>query len=90
MTTNPKEGDLKIWWIPQIPMVGFEFDVKNVNEACLLLVALGEYDLFQLKHKVKPDYSNAGGLSLFENGEWIEWYDEESDEYINDYIRHKK
>lgn len=85
----PKEGDLRVWWIPQIPMKAFNVPVKNLDEACLLIDTLGKYDLFQLKHKVKPDYSNAGGLNVFENGEWVEWYGEEEDEYINDYLRHK-
>jgi len=85
----PKEGDLQVWWIPQIPMEAFNVSVKNVDEACLLLVTLAAYDLFQLKHRVKPDFSNAGGLNIFEDGEWIEWYDEKEDEYINDYLRHK-
>ena len=85
----PKEGDLQVWWIPQIPMKAFQVSVKTVDEACLLLVTLSEYDKFQLKHKIKPDYSNAGGLTIFEDGDWVEWYDEKNDEYINDVIRHK-
>ncbi len=27
------------------------------------------------KNKIKPDYSNAQGLEVFENGEWSEWED---------------
>jgi len=68
-----KEGDLKVWWIPQVPMKAFEAPVKNIGEAKLLLRVLAEYDLFQYKNKVKPDYSNAGGLMVFENGDWVEW-----------------
>ena len=78
-----KDGDLRVWWIPQVPMEAFNVDVKTPHEAVKLLVVLAEYDLFQLKHKVKPDYSNAGGLNVFENGEWCEWYDEDSGEDID-------
>ena len=38
---------------------------------------LAEYDLFQFKNDIKPDYSNAGGLQVFENDDWSEWYSED-------------
>lgn len=69
----PKEGDLVVYWIPQVPMKAFEVPVKNIDEAKLLMDVLAAYDFFQYKMRVKPDYSNAGGLKVFENGEWIEW-----------------
>jgi hypothetical protein len=70
----PKEGDLKVWWIPQIPDdQPFEYPVKNIQEAKKILDILAEYDLYQCEHNIKPDYSNVGGLQVFEDGEWIEW-----------------
>lgn len=74
-------GDLRVWWIPQIPMESFYYPVKSLREAKLLLNALAQYDLFQLHHNVKPDYSNAGGLHVWEddgsgNFDWNEWYDD--------------
>ena len=75
----PELKELRVWWIPQIPMnESFKVIVKNIDEAKLLLNALAEYDLFQLKHNIKPDYSNVGGLMTFnEDGEWEEYYDAE-------------
>lgn len=52
----PQEGDLRVWWIPQVPMKPFYVLVQNVREACLLLDALAEYDLFQFAKRIKPDY----------------------------------
>jgi len=72
-----KEGDLKVWWIPQIPGKPFEYPVKTIVEAKKLLDVLAQYDLFQFHHKIKPDYSNAGGLQVFEDGEWIDWSNED-------------
>ena len=72
-----KKGDLKVWWIPQIPMKSFDVLVKNVDEAILLLTTLAEYDKFQYDWNVKPDYSNAGGLIEFDGVEWLDYYDEE-------------
>lgn len=72
-----KEGDLRVWHIPQVPMKGFKVKVKNVEEAKLVLNTLADYDTFQFENKIKPDYSNSQGLEVFENGEWIEWHDEE-------------
>lgn len=75
--SKPKEGMLRIWWIPQVPMKAFNYPVKSVNEAKKILNLLADYDLFQLAHRIKPDYSNVGGLQVFEDGEWIDWSDEE-------------
>lgn len=87
MSTKPKKGDLRVWWIPQIPMVPFRVPVKTPEEAILLLNALAKYDLFQLEHNIKPDFSNTGGLESFndyDDGEWSDWENDEG-ESIDDY-----
>ena len=75
----PKNGDLKVWWIPQVPMGSFDYPVKSIREAKLLLSVLADYYLFQFYHKVKPDFSNAGGLQVYDEKEkdWIEWENED-------------
>lgn len=70
-----REGDLKVWWIPQVPMKPFEVPVASVREAQMLLDVLAKYDAFQFENRIKPDYCNAGGLVRFEDGEWCEWED---------------
>lgn len=71
---------LRVWWIPQVPGKPFRVDVASVDQAKLLLTTLARYDLFQLEHNIKPDYCNAGGLEMFEDGEWVEWYDANGDD----------
>lgn len=70
---------LRVWWIPQVPMESFNAEVKNLREAKLLLTTLADYDIFQYENKVKPDYSNAGGLQYQDEatGVWFDWTDEE-------------
>jgi hypothetical protein len=72
---------LKVWWIPQVPGQRFEVPVKTIDEAVLLLTALADYDKFQYEQNVKPDYSNAGGLLVFEekDQEWLDWENEEGE-----------
>lgn len=82
---KPKDGDLRVWWVPQVPMKAFYVSVDNVVEAKLLLNALAEYDKFQLDNRIKPDYCNAGGLEVYENGEWVGWCSEEDGEDIDFY-----
>ncbi len=78
---KPKEGDLRVWWIPQVPMrQPFHVDVDSPKEASKILGVLAYYDLFQYENKVRPDYANVGGLEVFEDGEWCEWYDEDGDD----------
>lgn len=84
---EPKQGDLQIWWVPQVPMTAFNVSVTDVEMGVKLLEVLGAYDLFQLKHNIKPDFCNVGGLQrwcLDSDGEgtpgWEDWYDEDTGE----------
>lgn len=89
MTNKPKFGDLRVWWIPQVPMTPFHVSVSSPAEAKKLLSVLADYDLFQLEHNVKPDFCNAGGLEVYEAGAgdvedgWCDWYDDETGDDID-------
>ena len=74
----PQEGDLMVWWIPQVPGRLFRVAVASRVEGQRLLRVLAAYDLFQLAQRVKPDFCNAGGLCIFEDGDWCD-VDEEED-----------
>jgi len=66
------EGALKVWWIPQVPGKRFEVAVSTRAEGQRLMEVLASYDAFQYEHRIKPDYSNAGGLVVFEDGAWCD------------------
>ena len=76
---------LRVWWIPQVPMGAFYIPVESVEEGKVLDI-LAAYDAFQLQNRVKPDYTNVGGLQMFdeEEGEWNDWYLETDDDYFDD------
>lgn len=78
--------EYRVYWIPQIPMDAFYVSVSSPLEGRRLLDILADYDLFQYENNVKGDYSNAGGLEVLENGEWVDWHDEESDEDIDSFV----
>ena len=96
-----KKGDLRIWWIPQLGcgIPTFYWDVKDIYEAKTLLDCLAQYDLYQYRNKIKPDYSNAGGLTIYDddpdNGrlDWFDWMSEAGDdleehfEYLNEEVK---
>ena len=72
---------LMVWWIPQVPMKPFEVEVESVEMGAKLLTVLADYDIFQFKNRIKPDYFNSGGLiQLDEDGEWSDWCDDETGE----------
>jgi len=78
---------LQVRWYPQIPCEPFIVPVDSVEEGVKIMNTLGMYDLFQLDHKIKPDFSNAGVLVMWEedcdgkgNPGWVDWYDEETGE----------
>lgn len=74
-----RPATIRVWWSPQIPGPRFCTPVADLAQAKLLLTTLARYDLFHLEHNIKPDFANAGGLEVFEDGEWCEWVDEDGD-----------
>lgn len=72
----PRPGELRVWWIPQVPGKPFHVAVSSSAEAQKIMDVLASYDLFQFENRIKPDYSSAGGLSVFEDGDWFDWEDE--------------
>lgn len=70
---TPSVGDLKVWWVPQVPMAAFEVPVQSAEQGAMILNALAEYDAFQFLNNVKPDCCNAGGLVEFDGEDWIDW-----------------
>lgn len=78
---KPVEGDLRVWWIPQIPGKPFLVSVRTLHEAKLLTTSLALYDLFQFIHHIKPDYSNVGGCQIFQDGKWVDFWTEDGEEF---------
>lgn len=81
----PKEGDVRVWWIPQVPMDSFEVLVESVEQGRWLCDILARYDAFQYDHHVKPDYCNIGGVQIYEVidnglGDWYDVDEEDDDE----------
>ena len=79
-------SNLRVWWVPQIPMKLFYVPVNTVEEGKKVLDILAAYDAFQLENNVKPDYCNTGGLEMFseEENEWNDWFIETENDYFND------
>lgn len=82
---KPEEGDLEIWWFPQVGGKSFHWSVPDLVTASVMLDALASYDSFQFAEGVKGDYCNAGGLNVFRDGEWEDWYDEETGDDFDAY-----
>lgn len=76
MPTNaePKEGDLRIWHIPNPPRRPFNRLVKSLEEAKDVLNILADYDNYIGDPLI---WANAQGLEKFEGGEWLEWHNED-------------
>jgi hypothetical protein len=65
----PKEGDLRVWWIPQVPMQAFYVPVKNIDEAILVLDTLAKYDIFQFENVC----FHYGFRSFLQKDKYNEW-----------------
>ena len=82
------KNKMRVWWIPQVPMKPFIVGVDTVEEGVKVLNILADYDQFQYDNNIKPDYSNVGGVEVFDinddtdgvDGSWVDWYDPETGE----------
>lgn len=71
----------KAWYIPQIPMTAFEVEKPTASEAQAALDLITDFSIFEFENKVKPDYSDVGGVQEWDetDQEWID-YEPESEE----------
>lgn len=85
-----KDKKIRVCHFPQVPCEPFIVEVENLGEAKIIKDLLSEYDSFQFKNKIKPDYCNATVIEEFdkEENEWLSWGDSDMgvEEYL-EYIR---
>jgi len=68
---NAEEGTLRIWWIRNAPSPAEYWIVADVAEAQKVIGELTRHDL-----KDPRVDTCVGGLEVYEDGGWHEWYDE--------------
>jgi hypothetical protein len=54
-TSGPKDGDLRVWHIPQIPGEPFFVHVNSIREGALVEAALIRYDSFLYRQHIRGD-----------------------------------
>jgi len=69
----------KAWYIPQVPMHPFEVERPTAVEAQAALDLITDFSIFEFENKVKPDYSDAGGVEEWDETDQ-EWFDLEPEE----------
>lgn len=74
----------RVYHVPQVPGKAFRVQCASIDVALALLDVLAQYDLFQLHHRVKPDYCNANGIEYFDYDEG-EWYEFDVKDELEDY-----
>lgn len=91
--TKPVEGDIQIWYIPQIPGKPYTVNVlsRDLGEAYRILDAIIGLSIFEFENKVKPDYADAAGICRWESDgdggfNWYEVDEEEIEEATSGYL----
>ena len=67
---DAEEGDLRVWWVRNPPNYSEFHVVSSPAGAINVLLKLITADLHNPLVAV-----NEGGLEVFEDNDWIEWYD---------------
>lgn len=76
--TTQTEGRLRVWWIRNVPNKPEYHPANSMDEAIEIYEALMLSDLHD-----DSVTSNVGGLEVFEDGWWSEWYDERGEGFNN-------
>lgn len=82
-------AEIRVWWIPQVPCEPFHVPVPDLATGKLMCDVLADYDNFQFEHRIKPDYSNVGGIEYnVGDGDWqnVDPDDEDEMEYVADLL----
>lgn len=81
---------LRITHFPQVPCKPFIVEVDSLSKARDVMNLLADYDLFQYKNEIKPDYCNATFLEEYCEADdmWYSWCDSETGiSDINEYYK---
>lgn len=74
-------SEFRMWYIPQIPMPPFTREFDTAREAQAALDLIFAFSFFEFENRVKPDYTDAGGIEIWDEdaAEWGD-YDDFEDE----------
>ena len=79
MTQEHIEGDLRLFYIPQVPMKPYfvymtrrdgQTDAALLEQTLFTLNAVVGLSIFEYDNNIKPDYSDVAGIERFEDDEW--------------------
>lgn len=76
MTLSGKR--LQVWHYPQMPCTPFTVDVKDEYEAMKMINTLADQHCWLFQNKIIPDYSNNFMVVMWEDGEWVDYYNHEA------------
>lgn len=84
------QNKLRVSHFPQVPCKPFTVEVKDEEQAHLMVEALANQHLFLFDNNFIPDYANILLVEMFEDGEWIDYWNEEElmefDEFVETYL----
>lgn len=85
------QNKLRVSHFPQIPCKPFTVEVKDEEQAHLLVETLANQHLFLFDNNFIPDYANIITVEMFEGGEWVDYWNEEElmefDEFVETYLK---
>lgn len=68
---------LRVSHYPQVPCKPFIIEVKDEEQAAIVVKTMALQHLFLYDNNFIPDYCNAILVEMFEDGEWVDYYNEE-------------
>jgi hypothetical protein len=68
---------LRVHHYPQVPCEPFFVDVEDEKQAHVISNALANQHLFLYDRGYIDDYANAISVVMYENGEWIDYWNED-------------
>lgn len=84
------QNKLRVAHFPQLSCKPFTVEVKDEEQAYLMIEALANQHLFLFDNNFISDYSNILLVEMLEDGEWVDYWNEEElmefDEFVETYL----
>lgn len=77
---------LRVSHFPQIPCKPFIVEVKDEEQALFIRETLASQHLFLFDNNFIPDYANLITVEMFEDDDWIDYYNEEEDMDFDEFV----
>ena len=85
---NNKQKKYRLfYWYANCKGLSYTIPVSSIYEAALVKYNLAFSDLIKYEKDITEDFTNVICLEVYEDDEWVKWYDENDNDNIEEWLK---